>query len=248
MSLRFHEIAEANHRIQNPLSEAKLMLVGELAGLREGMRILDLACGKGEMLSRWALAHGVIGVGVDISPVFLEAARQRAYELAVGDKIDWVLGDAAEYPQEHHQFDVVSCIGATWIGGGLVGTLKLMRTALKPDDGILLVGEPYWHREPTDELCAAMDTEPEMFATLAGTLDRFESLGLELVEMVLSNTDDWDRYEAPHWQTVYQFLQENPDDPQAEELRAWIDSSRRDYLTHLRQGLGWGVFVLRPKS
>jgi cyclopropane fatty-acyl-phospholipid synthase-like methyltransferase len=54
MSLRFHEIAEQNHRILNPFTEEKLMLLGEICELEPGMRQLDLACGKGEMLSRWA--------------------------------------------------------------------------------------------------------------------------------------------------------------------------------------------------
>ena len=54
MSLRHHEIAEANHRILDPLVDAQLHLIGEVAGVAEGMRVLDLACGKGELLCRWA--------------------------------------------------------------------------------------------------------------------------------------------------------------------------------------------------
>ena len=36
MTLRHHEIAEAEHRILNPFSEAKLRLLGEAAGVRPG--------------------------------------------------------------------------------------------------------------------------------------------------------------------------------------------------------------------
>lgn len=54
MSLRLHEIAETNHRILNPFDETKLMLLGEICRLQSGMRQLDLACGKGEMLCQWA--------------------------------------------------------------------------------------------------------------------------------------------------------------------------------------------------
>ena len=69
MFLRFHEIAEAYHRILNPFTEDQLMLLGEICRLRPGIRQLDLACGKAEMLSRWAQKYGTSGVGVDISPV-----------------------------------------------------------------------------------------------------------------------------------------------------------------------------------
>jgi hypothetical protein len=48
--LRFHEIAEAQHRILNPFSEEKLMLLGEICRLQPGMAQLDLCCGKAELL------------------------------------------------------------------------------------------------------------------------------------------------------------------------------------------------------
>ena len=145
--LHFHEISETNHRILNPLSDEKLMLIGELCRLQPGMTQLDLCCGKGEMLCRWAQRFGISGVGVDISEVFLTAARQRAAELGVLEQLMLVQGDAARY-QPNQRFDVVSCIGATWIGNGLVGTLDLMKRALAPG-GLLLVGEPYWIDPPS---------------------------------------------------------------------------------------------------
>src|SRR5688572_19709130 len=87
MSLRLHEISESNHRILNPLSESKLMLLGEICCLQPDMRQLDLCCGKGEMLCQWAHRWKIRGVGVDISKVFLAAARQRAVELSVEDRV-----------------------------------------------------------------------------------------------------------------------------------------------------------------
>jgi SAM-dependent methyltransferase len=245
MSLRFHEIAETSHRILNPFDEQKLQLLGEICGLTEQMRVLDLACGKGEMLVQWAQSHGMMGVGVDISTVFLEEAKDRAFRMDVGDKLHFVQGDAADYPQEHHQFDVVSCIGATWIGGGLLGTLNLMSTSLKDDKGWLLVGEPYWHEPPTADVLSVMDAEPDTFASLSGTLERFESAGLELVEMIIADLNGWDRYEAQQWLAVRQFLENNPDDKEAEQLQNWIAKNRLTYLLYGRRYMGWGVFVLR---
>src|SRR6476619_1258859 len=94
MSLRFHEIAEANHRILNPFTEDKLMLVGEICRLKPDMRQLDLCCGKAEMLCQWARRWGIHGVGVDISTVFLAAARERALEMGVSDNLTFVESDA----------------------------------------------------------------------------------------------------------------------------------------------------------
>lgn len=242
MSLRHHEIAEADHRILNPFTESKVDLLGELCRLRPGMRVLDLACGKGEMLARWSAAHGVTGVGVDLSDYFLLAAERRAAELRVPDRLTFVRGDAAAYPAEQNAFDVVACIGATWIGGGLAGTLDLMRPALKPD-GLLLVGEPYWTDEPPAGAAEALGTDG--ITSLIGTLDLFEANGCELVEMVHADPDSWDRYMAAQWRTIADWLRANPGDPEAQAMRDFAERSRRSYMAYGRRYLGWGVFVLR---
>jgi SAM-dependent methyltransferase len=245
MSLRYFEIAEASHRIQNPIDTEKLMLIGDIIDVRPGTRILDLACGKGELLCRWARTFGSVGVGVDISQVFLDAAKARAEELAVESQVEFIQGDAGAYVSEPAAYDIVSCIGATWIGGGMHGTIQLMRPALKPG-GLLLVGEPYWIDEPPDEAYDALGVRRDDYCSLANMLTRFKAAEVELMEMVLSNQDTWDRYEAPHWLTVSNFLRANPDYSEAAELRQWLQHSREVYLQYGRRYLGWGVFVLRP--
>ena len=85
--LRQHEIAEAGHRILNPFTDEKLELLGQLCRWRRDMRLLDLCSGKGEMLCTWAQRHGIRGLGVDISEVFVPAARDRAAHLGVADRV-----------------------------------------------------------------------------------------------------------------------------------------------------------------
>jgi SAM-dependent methyltransferase len=244
MSLRYHEIAEGNHHILNPFTEEKMMLLGEICRLRQGQSLLDLCCGKGEMLSRWSQAYGITGTGVDISAVFLEAAQKRAFDLDVSNKLQFVESDAALYPQDFHQFDLVSCIGATWIGNGLVGTIELMKPALKKG-GLLLVGEPYWTELPPPEAYTTIGVGEVDYTTLLGTLDRIESAGCELVEMVLADGDSWDRYTAAQWLTISDWLRENPNDPDAADLRQWHINNQRSYLAYTRRYFGWGVFVMR---
>ncbi len=244
MSLRFHEIAESYHRILNPFTEEQLMLLGDLCRLDADTSMLDLACGKAEMLCRWSEKYGISGVGVDISGVFLQEAQARANELGVADKITLVKADAGAYPGETHNFDVVSCLGATWIGNGLLGTLEIMKKALKPN-GLLLVGEPFWNEPPPEAALEAMEIAEDDYVSLEGTLERIESAGYRLVEMVSADQFGWERYEAPQWQAVDDFLLANPDDPERKELAGWVSHNRRTYLQYGRRYLGWGVFVLR---
>lgn len=245
MSLRHHEIAESEHRILNPLSEEKLRTLAEAVRPRRGQRHLDLACGKGELLSRWARDHGTTGTGVDISRAFLDAARERAAELGVDGHLTFERGDAGAYEAEPGAYDLVSCLGATWIGGGLTGTLDLMRPALAPG-GLLLVGEVYWITEPSDAACELLALERDDYADLAGTNARFEASGFELIEMILADPDDFDRYVASQWRTISDWLLANPDSPDADDMRSFLRQSREGHLAHGRSVLGWGVFVLRP--
>ncbi len=246
MQLRFHEIGEANHRILNPLTTEKFNLIGEICGLDSSMSLLDLCCGKGEMLCQWAARYGIKGIGVDISPVFLDAARERAAEMKVSDKLTFIQQDAATYPRSDHSFDLVSCIGATHIGDGLVGTIKLMKPALKYRDSLILIGEPYWIDQPPSEAFAALEVKEDEYTSLDGMLDRFEEAKVELVEMVLGDGDSWDRYASAQWMTLTNWLHDNPDDKDAPEIRKWLAESRRAYLKYGRRYFGWGVFVLRP--
>jgi SAM-dependent methyltransferase len=197
-------------------------------------------------LCTWAAEHDVSGIGVDISEVFLAAARQRAIDLEVGDRVELVHADAARYVAEaDEQFDIVTCIGATWIGDGLVGTLELMRPRVEPG-GLIAVGEPYWI-DPLPSGMSVLGVADGEFASLAGTLDRCDAADFDLVEMVLASPDDWDRYVAAQWMTVDDWLKHNSEDPDFQAIREWIRAGQRSYLSVDRRYLGWGVFVLRPR-
>ena len=144
---RQHTIREAHHRILDPFTDEKLATLGRALRLTPGTTVLDLACGTGEMLSTWARDHGTVGTGVDMSSVFIGRAAQRA--AALGVEVTFVNADASDYVAAA-PVDVAACVGATWIGGGVVGTLALLERSLKPG-GIALLGEPFWREDPPDE-------------------------------------------------------------------------------------------------
>jgi SAM-dependent methyltransferase len=170
-------IRESTHRIHNPLTPLKLARLGEALLLGSGQRLLDLACGSGEMLCTWARDHGVTGVGVDVSSAFVDMARARAEELGVADRVRFEHGDAAGYVAAQ-PVDVASCLGATWIGDGVFGTIDLLSRSLV-DGGLLLIGEPYWVRVPaTDDLaraCHARDREEWLTSRIWSP--RFSAMG-----------------------------------------------------------------------
>jgi SAM-dependent methyltransferase len=245
---RSFTIRESSHRILNPLTSEKLATLGAAIGLRAGMSLLDLCCGKGEMLSTWARDHGITGTGVDISTVFLAAARTRAQELGVADRVAFVHADAAAYTAEQ-PVDVAACIGATWIGNGMAGTLPILERSLR-SGGLLLVGEPFWRSTPPSPqaLKACHADSVDDYATLPDLVTSFGDLGYDLVEMVLADEDSWDRYRAAQWLNVRTWLDANPDDELAPAMLAELRQAPVDYVRYERPLLGWGVFALMKRA
>ncbi|MEV4167945.1 methyltransferase domain-containing protein [Nonomuraea sp. NPDC049709] len=241
---RSFTIRESSHRVLNPITDDKLAVLGRALDLPAGTRMLDLASGKGEMLCTWARDHGVAGVGVDISTVFTAAARERAVRLGVADRVAFVHGDASGHVSDE-PVDVASCIGATWIGGGVPGTVELLERSLRPG-GTLLIGEPYWRLDPPDQATVEgchMSRKDEL-RDLPGLLERFGELGWDVVEMVLADQDSWDRYAAAQWLNVRRWLDRHPDDELAGEMRAELTTAPVRHARYQREYLGWGVFAL----
>ncbi len=241
---RIFNITESAHRIHNPITADKLATLGAALRLERGTRVLDLGSGSGEMLCTWARDHGILGTGVDLSRLFTEQAKRRAEELGVADRVQFIHGDAAGYVSDE-KVGVAACVGATWIGAGVAGTIELLARSLR-SGGLILIGEPYWRQlPPTEEVAkACLAHSLSDFLLLPGLLASFGHLGYDVVEMVLADQDGWDRYEAAKWLTMRRWLEANPDDELASEVRAQLTTEPERYAAYRREYLGWGVFAL----
>jgi hypothetical protein len=134
-------------------------------------------------------------------------------------------------------------IGATWIGGGLLGTIDLLTKWTKPR-ALLALGEVFWNQEPTEELREIHAPHGD-FVDLGGTLDLLTAHGYDLLEMTIASPDEWDRYEAGHWPNLAAWLDHNPGDPIASEVLQGWKRHQHAYLHAGRRCLGWGVFIVR---
>jgi len=243
---KFYSVTHRHHVICNPTSIAKVDELIGLLKLNPVSAVLDIACGKGEMLTRLAERYKVSGVGVDISPYFVADAKRKLRDRAPGGQIEIVNMDGADYNADQ-LFDLAMCIGASWIYKGYRGTLSALQAMTKPG-GFILVGEAFWLKEPDEAFLAAESYTRDMFGTHYQNVFVGEDEGLLPLYTMVSNQDDWDRYETLQWYAAEDYARDNPDDPDVAEILLRVANGRKNYLQWGRDTLGWAMYLFRKAS
>lgn len=241
---KYFDVTHQDHLICNPTSTAKLDELIGLLDLPPGGRVLDIACGKGEPLVRLVERYGVRAVGVDLSPPFLRAARERVALRVPGAEVELLELDGAAYAGEPGSFDLAMCLGASWIWDGYRGTLRALARFVKPG-GLVLSGEPYWKRDPDPAYLASMELTRALFADHAGNVAIGVEEGLIPLYTMVSTDDEWDRYEGLQWRAAERYAAAYPDDPDAPAIRDRCRASRDAYLHWGRATLGWAMYLFR---
>jgi cyclopropane fatty-acyl-phospholipid synthase-like methyltransferase len=241
-------IAHAGLVFQNPLNARNVdELIGRLP-LHPGDPVLDLGCGKAELLIRLAERHGVHGVGIDHSPYFLAEARDEASRRLVGGRLDLREEDARKAQLEPASFALAAAVGASGIFGGYRQTLRALARLVRPD-GLVLFGEGYWRQEPSAGYLAALGAELEELTTFAGTVEAAAAEGLDLVEALESSPRDWEQYERAWAENGERWAASHPEHPERDEFRAWIrEGADRFERLGGRETLGFALFLFRKRG
>ena len=156
--------------------------------------------------------------------------------------------DGAEFKSgRQHSFTVAVCIGASWIFGGHEGTLDALVNMVETD-GWVIVGEPYWLREPPEEYLLASGLTRRGLRSHAENVEAGERRGLDLVHTLVSSKDDWDRYEGLQWLAMADYARTDRDDADLPELLERVAKEKSAYLKWGRDALGWAIYVFRCPS
>ena len=226
-----------------PLSFERACGLLDRLELGASSRVLDVGCGRGELLSLLAERSGCAGVGVDPKAREIALARQRSE--ATRARLAWheariqdVTLDAA--------FDAAICIGATHAfgppGAGLKQTLAALSERVRAG-GRLLIGEGYWRQEPPPEYLRATGFERHHLLDHDANVELSEALGLRLAHAETSSVEEWEAFEGAFRDAAETALRAAPSDPMAQKDAAhW----RRWFAAFERWGratLGFGYYL-----
>ncbi|MEU3188274.1 methyltransferase domain-containing protein [Streptomyces sp. NPDC006923] len=119
------------------LNEGADELLLDAAGVRAGLRILDIGCGTGQLTRRAAL-RGAEGLGLDLSAPMLEAAADTAAKAGL-ESVSFVRGDAQVFPFDEAAYDAaVSRFGVMFFADP-VAAFANIRRALRPGGRLAFV-------------------------------------------------------------------------------------------------------------
>jgi SAM-dependent methyltransferase len=240
--MRFTTIAHAGHVYCNPIGAGKMNRLIALLALPAGANVLDVGCGKGELLVRMAEVYRACGLGLDLNEAFLAEARQRVEHRAHGVRIELRNADAATL--DAHGFDLAACIGSTHALGGYRQSLQALTRAVKPG-GMVLAGQGYWRQAPAPGYLLALEATADELDDHAGNVEAGIDCGLVPLYATASSPDEWDHYEGHYALNVERFVADHPEDPDAEAMTARIRKWREAYLRWGRDTLGFGVYLFR---
>jgi ubiquinone/menaquinone biosynthesis C-methylase UbiE len=241
---QFSTIAHRDHTICNPISSEKIDRLFSLLDLPSGARVLDVGCGKAEMLVRLIERFGCTAIGVDTNPDFLAVARARAFDRGVSGQLELHDGDITKMKLGSGVFDAALCVGATHAYGGLAPTLKSLSGLVKPG-GKIIVGEGFWMRKPDVGYLQALSAKLTDHTDHAGNVSAGLAEHLTFLYAVVADADDFDHYEGLYNRAVETWCLENPSDLGMKAARDRIRAWRETYLKWGRDTLGFAIYLFQ---
>lgn len=232
-------IAERDIEIQNPVTDRKLRLLDDYCDIRDGLRILDVGCGKAWVMRQWAERFAIDGTGLEVNPRFIEVARQKAGERGLGNKLTFIEGPAQDFVPEPASCDIVMCLGASFALGGFAQAIDWMVSAAKPG-GTLVVGDLTLKHHPPI-------SRPDLHLPrdALDTIGVIERHGAEVSALISASDADFERYVSHHRHAVIRWARENRNHPDRDGALAQSGRDWTFYLKTIRPYLGWTIFVAR---
>jgi SAM-dependent methyltransferase len=243
---RFSSIGHGDLPYWNPIDGRALDEVIARIPLTASSRILDIGCGRGRLLLDILQRTGASGVGVDMHELAIRSAAQEANARGIADRVDFTL--AAFDPEVHaaEPFDLVVCIGSSHALGGFPDAWPTFQSIIAAD-GFLLLGEGYWKQPPPAPYLEFLGGSESDLHTYQATSALGTPFGFHPVFQRETTQAEWDAYEDTYAGNLFAFVENHPEDPDAQAIFTRINSWRDAFLRWGRATLGFGLYLQQKK-
>lgn len=209
----------------------------EVAQLRPGAQMADVACGPGPDIAALleAAPEGHV-TALDKVAHFVDAARAR---YAADDRVTVLKADMARI---HNEYDLIWCAGAVYFLG-VTEALKAWRKSLRPG-GVVAFSEPCWFTDaPSAAARACWESEGYSPEDADGIARKIAAAGYEVLGTRRLSDAAWEAYYRP-MEARIAALEPDADDG----LREVLEDARREiaaWRAH-RDEFGYLLSVARP--
>ena len=244
--LRFTVIAHGDRSVLGPIWGERLDGLVARTPLERGDHVLELGCGKGDLLarllSRWPEATAE---GFDQNPWFLAAARAAAESAGVAGRVSFIETDAPGALVADRSVAMGVAMGASGILGDHAATVAGLARAVRPG-GVVLFGDGVWVREPLSSGLASFGmTRDELPDGPDGFAGLGVEAGLEVLDVEVVDQAEWAAYEDSYAGAIERWAAANTSDPEAEAFLARAQLFRSSYAEWRRDAFGFAVARFR---
>ena len=126
---------------------AELRATIEALPIREGDRVLDLACGDGAYSAWLAGRVGPAGAvtAVDILPAYLDEARRRAGDAPRGDRVRFAAAEVGNLPFADGAFDLAWCAQSLYSLPDPVESVRALTRVVRPGGAVAVLEDDTLH-------------------------------------------------------------------------------------------------------
>lgn len=241
---RFTTIAHSSHTWLGPLGEASVdQLLARIPGASDG-HVLDVGCGKGELLVRAIERLGGTGTGVEPNPAFAADARARAAGRLAPETVRILEARLADAALPDHSSSLGICTGSIHAFGDWRAALQGMAKLVSPA-GHALLAPGYWKRPPEPAYLSALGGGEDQQHSLLATTAMARAHGWQVIACHESTLPEWDAYEQAYAANVLAWCRANPTDPDAAGFAARIEKWATAYRKWGRDPMGYALMLLR---
>lgn len=146
--------------------------------VKNGLKILDLACGKGAVSVKLAKELGCYVNAIDIIPEFISYAEQKAKEFGIQDLCSFKIEDINLSVNKEQEYDIVILGAVGEVLGSPKITIRKLKNTIKTG-GFIIIDDAY-----------SQEGLPSNYLSYKQWLKVFEETGMQLIEEKPASEDE----------------------------------------------------------